>query len=460
MRKRERASLRKYGLLAWQHNLLNLVASGDYEVVLASAPRGSGKSLTCARLALEALTSGGALHEKRGKVLLVASSRTQASLVLEALVELDGADAISVSLTGAKGDDGASCRVLGSDSRRAQGLGGERLVIADEPASWLPSDGPRLWRALIGASGKREGRTLVAVGTRAPAGPGHWWPQLLEQRLPERWARIDLSAPDPGRWLDVLKANRFAAAHPTGAMCEVLKREFLQARDYPAARQQFIADRCNGYLAVPGARVLDDDELARVMSLPAPVGVDGDATQSVVGLDMGGGMSMTGLALFSPSARRIDLFAISPPGVTVPGAAPSRGAVAIPSEALALLPGTVGAVVADTYRSEEVAAAVAARGGRLVVRPAFRSGDVGAEIAALRMLVLDLGWAIGDGRALFRHGLTQSEIVDGRIRKVGDGLDDVVRAAMIGARYVVDQAARHEPQFHPIPHYAGMGLRP
>ena len=129
-------------------------------------------------------------------------------------------------------------------------------------------------------------------------------------------------------------------------------------------------------------------------------------------------------------------------------------------EALALLPGTVGAVVADTYRSEEVAAAVAARGGRLVVRPAFRSGDVGAEIAALRMLVLDLGWAIGAGRALFAHALTQAEIVDGRIRKADAGLDDVLRAAMIGARYVVDQAARHEPQFHPIPHYADTGLRP
>ena len=119
MRKRERASLRKYGLLAWQKKLLDLVASGEHEVVLASAPRGSGKSLTCARLVLEALTSGGALHEKSGKVLLVASSRTQASLVLEALVELDGADAISVSLTGAKGADGASCRVLGSDSQGA-----------------------------------------------------------------------------------------------------------------------------------------------------------------------------------------------------------------------------------------------------------------------------------------------------------------------------------------------------
>ena len=50
-------------------------------------------------------------------LLVAASSRTQASLVLEALVELDGADAISGrSLTGAKGADRATCRVLGSDS--------------------------------------------------------------------------------------------------------------------------------------------------------------------------------------------------------------------------------------------------------------------------------------------------------------------------------------------------------
>ena len=95
-----------------------------------------------------------------------------------------------------------------------------------------------------------------------------------------------------------------------------------------------------------------------------------------------------------------------------------------------------------------------------MVRPPFRSGDVGAEIAALRMLLLDLGWAIGDGRALFRHALTQAEIITGRIRKVGDGLDDVLRAAMIGARYVVDQASRHEPRFIPIAHYTDTSLRP
>ena len=460
IRKRERASLKKHGLLVWQHDMLTMCASGDYETVLASGPRGSGKSLTCARLVLEALVRGGKLHEPRGKVLLVAASRTQASLVLEALVQLPGADAISVSLAGARGDAGATCRVIGSDSRRAQGLGSERLVVADEPASWLPADGPRLWRALVGASGKRVGRTMIAVGTRAPAGPGHWWPQLLEQPLPAKWARTDLHAPDPGCWLDVLKANRYAAAHPAGPMFEVLRREFLQARDHPSARQQFVADRCNGYLAVPGARVLDDDELARVLARPAGARAV-DATQSVMGLDMGGNLSMTGIAVFSLAAKRIDLFAISPPGLTVPGAVPSRFVVPLPSEALEVLPvGAIGTVIADTFRSEEVAAAVTARGGRLVVRPPFRSGDVGAEIAALRMLLLDLGWAIGDGRALFRHALTQAEIADGRIRKAGDGQDDVLRAAMIGARYVVDQSARHEPQFHPIPHYVDTGLRP
>ena len=85
LRQRERASLTKvWTARVAARNVLDLVASGEHEVVLACAARGSGKSLTCARLVLEALTSGGALHEKRGKVLLVAaSSRTQASLVLE-----------------------------------------------------------------------------------------------------------------------------------------------------------------------------------------------------------------------------------------------------------------------------------------------------------------------------------------------------------------------------------------
>ena len=114
--------------------------------------------------------------------------------------------------------------MLGSDSRGARkGWAVNAWLLPTSRQAWLPSDGPRLWRALIGASGKRDKRTMIAVGTRAPAGPGHWWPQLLEQPLPAKWARIDLSAPDPGRWLDVLKVNRYAAAHPSGAMHEVLK---------------------------------------------------------------------------------------------------------------------------------------------------------------------------------------------------------------------------------------------
>ena len=251
----------------------------------------------------------------------------------------------------------------------------------------------------------------------------------------------------------MLKANRYAAAHPTGPMNETLKSRVSRRRAITRrSRQQFVADRCNGYLAVPGARVLDDDELARVLACPAG-DVAVDATQGVAGLDMGANLSMTGLALFSPTSRRIDLFAVAPPGLTVPGAVPSRGAVALPAEALALLPpGPVGHghrrhVPVRRSRGGSRGARRSARG----CDPPFRSGDVGAEIAALRMLVLDLGWAIGAGRALFAHALTQAEIVDGRIRKADAGLDDVLRAAMIGARYVVDQAVTPRAAVPPDP---------
>ena len=203
-----------------------MCASGDHEVLLASAPRGAGKSITCAKLVLESLVRGGRLHERHGKTLLVAASRPQAALVLEALVQLPGADAISVSLTGAKGDDGASCRVLGSDSRRAQGLGSERLVVADEPASWLPSDGPRLWRALIGrereaggADGGRgrhqgTGRTRALV---ADAVGVNELPPAVGACRPARGGPRTV-------WLECAsKVNLFAAAHPAGPMARGLE---------------------------------------------------------------------------------------------------------------------------------------------------------------------------------------------------------------------------------------------
>ena len=54
-------------------------------------------------------------------------------------------------------------------------------VLADEPASWKVNDGYLLHEALQGAIGKPGTKLKVwYAGTKAPAPPGHWWPELVD----------------------------------------------------------------------------------------------------------------------------------------------------------------------------------------------------------------------------------------------------------------------------------------
>ena len=44
------------------------------------------------------------------------------------------------------------------------------------------------------------------------------------------------------------------------------------------------------------------------------------------------------------------------------------------------------------------------------VVPRRRHNDIGEEVAALRQLLLDDGWALGDGRELFEAAVAAAEV--------------------------------------------------
>ena len=177
------------GLLPFQSSFVRAVCRQDNQVSLAglSTPRAQGKSWLAGYLVARSLTPGDPLHEDAVENILVAASRSQAAIVLEFtrtfLADEGGyrwrADGVEHLASRAR------VRIISSDSRRAMGLGANcRLAVCDEPGSWAPQSGRRLWDAVCGSIGKRR-MTVVAIGTIAPAptsGQASWWPSFVTVR--------------------------------------------------------------------------------------------------------------------------------------------------------------------------------------------------------------------------------------------------------------------------------------
>ena len=216
--KRDRASyMRQYrtrkvverdgdGLLGFQTSFVKAICRKEHPVSIAalSTPRGNGKSWLAGVLISRALTPNDPLHENDVENVLVAASRAQAGIVLDFTRNLladeegyrwriDGVEHLGSR---------ARVKVISSDSRRAMGLGANvRLVVCDEPGSWAPQSGRRLWEAVTGAIGKRR-MTVVAIGTLAPSaltGPASFWPSFVASGSGEG-RHISLLQADPEKW--------------------------------------------------------------------------------------------------------------------------------------------------------------------------------------------------------------------------------------------------------------------
>ena len=142
------------------------------------------------------------LYVEGAESVLVSASRPMATLTLEAarLVlgddpefrwRRDGVEHVKTR---------TRCRVLSSDSRRAYGLGASlNLAILDEPGSFQPTSGERLWQSLLGSLGKNASARILACGTIAPAAVGSWWQTFIEAGSgPGKHVQ-----PDPGKRKDL-----------------------------------------------------------------------------------------------------------------------------------------------------------------------------------------------------------------------------------------------------------------
>ena len=248
---RARDSIRETGLLPYQDAFLSAVTRRDNrpEIAALSVGRGNGKTFLAGTLLARALKpSDDQLYVEGAESILVSASRPMAELTLEAarLVlgddpefrwRRDGVEHVRTR---------TRCRVLSSDSRRAYGLGASlNIAVLDEPGSFAPTSGERLWQALLGSLGKNSMARILAVGTLAPGAIGGWWQKFVEGGSgPGKHVQLIQGNEKTWRsWEAVLAANPVCAISKT--MVRTLKREHDEALASDRAASAFLRYRMN-----------------------------------------------------------------------------------------------------------------------------------------------------------------------------------------------------------------------
>ena len=461
------------GLLPYQREFLAAVTRRDNPVELAalSVGRGNGKTFLCGEMLSRALKpSDDPLYVEGAESVLVSASRPMAALTLEAARKVLCDDpefrwrADGVIHVGTR----TRCRVLSSDSRRAYGLGSDlNLAVLDEPGSFMPTGGERLWQALLGSLGKNSTARILACGTLAPGPVGGWWEQFIE------------GGSGPGKHIQLIQGNEktwrswdaVLAANPVCAisksMVRTLKREHDEALQNDRAASAFLRYRMNiNAPEVTHAQpLITEQEWSRISSRPVPP-VEGTP---VIGCDLGGSRSWSAACSIWPSGR-IEAWALAPgqPSlldqerddqvadgsymelVKSGGLAVDAGR-AVPSVDLLLAriwAWEPSALVSDSYRAPELHKAVE---GRVRVIERARGGaEATSNVQALRSLLLDTASGVTEAsRALLGAAFAQTNLVIGndgvtKVTKLDQrrSRDDACAALLLAAG---EQARRPAP---------------
>ena len=434
------------GMLNYQREFLSAVTRRDNrpELAAVSVGRGNGKTYLCGEMLARALKpSDDPLYVEGAESVLVSASRPMAELTLEAarLVlgddpefrwRRDGVEHVKTR---------TRCRVLSSDGRRAFGLGAAlNLAVLDEPGSFAPTSGERLWRALLGSLGKNSSARILACGTIAPAAVGSWWQTFIE------------AGSGPGKHIQLIQGNEktwrnwdaVLAANPVCAisksMVRTLKREHDEALQNDRAASAFLRYRMNiNAPEVTHAQpLITEAEWGRVVSRPVPP-AEGKPT---IGIDLGGNRSWSAAAALWPNGR-VETWALAP---GQPDLAEQEREDQVPEGAYVALARSGGlgvaegqhvpgveqllariwswsplCIISDPYRSAELAQAV---GGRVRILERARGGaETTSNVMAIRSMLLDTASGVTPAsRDLLGAAFQQTNLVID-----GSGLTKVVK---------------------------------
>lgn len=302
----------KITLQAFQIEFLGALSKPGIRAAGLSLPRGNGKSTLSAYAVTEALRPGGIFHAPGRDTILVSGALEQTRIVfnmaramLEPTAQYRFKDSYArLEIAGPSGN----LRAISGSGRAAMGLGAkESLIVFDEPASCRPHEGGLLWQALRGALGKPGSNLrLLAIGTRAPAAPGHFWPAFLDN--PPSWASVYQLKADPEKWdqLDeIARVNPIMWDFPQSRA--TLLDELRDAKKDPAAEAYFRSYRLNQPETDSRVVLIQTRRWAAVTKRPLA-----ERTGSpILGVDLSGTSWSAAVAIW-PESMRCEAVAVSP----------------------------------------------------------------------------------------------------------------------------------------------------
>ena len=319
-----------FTVLPWQRDVVEAVAS--YRRIAFSIARANGKTTLVAALACSALRTGGALFRPRGEIILAASSFKQASIAFRHLLffmrpYLYGEDgkllpewrvadnhhvqSVSNRLTGVRLD------TIGSDARRSHGLA-PSLIICDEPAKWV-GGGEDLYIALKTGMGKQVDSKLLAIGTQSDD-QKHWFQRLLRTSGSKfTWARTYAAdKDDPDFDLKSIEKANPSYHHMTSVQAEI---EAAQEDALSGGTNLFSYRAMHLNTGTPETATREmiisvENWTAVVTDSPAP-----RQGPLAIGIDLGGGISMSAVAFYWPATGRLETYGAFPaePGLNERG---------------------------------------------------------------------------------------------------------------------------------------------
>ena len=467
-------------ILPFHERWIRRACAPGIEVAALSAPRGSAKSWCFGQLAALALRPSSPTWESGIETLMVSGSLEQSRIMLsfvrQALEDveddyrwLDSGQRLQVTHK----RTGTKLRVLSSSGKRALGLSQFSTIYADEPASYEARGGALMWDALRQSLGKRAGQRLLLIGTRAPAEPGSWWPELLDAGSGAGRHVEVLAAPpdDPwDKWTTAVKCNPLLRV--SESLRKTVLRERDEARKSPTMRRSYEAFRLNRMIDVSVEVLVELEAWRRVEAREVPP----REGRPIVGLDVGSERSWSGAWALWPNGRS-EAYALCP-GIPdldarerqdgIPRGLYRRlhqdGVLLVDEDLRVSRPAVLidhlfglgirpRAILCDRFMLGALQDAVA---GRCPVIPrTTRWSEATEDIASFRRLVADGPLSIvPEGRALATLALSQASVVSDdqgsvRIQKKrhGRSRDDVAVCAVLAAGALVRLLGREQHRY-------------
>lgn len=308
-------------VLDWERSFIKGLVG--HSIIALTIARGNGKTAFCGGLGVLGLL--GVLSRPRGHVVVVASSLDQGRICFDHIVAFIGEERLETERWNDKlrfrkvNHDkkiyledlktGCNLQVLGSDAKRAHGRA-PHLLLGDEPAKWVDAQGGKMFAALKTSLGKHMDSKFISLGTRPERGD-HWFAKLIDNPGEGEFVQAHFCIPgdDDDFSMDSIRKANPSIDHMPDLMKQ-LEVEMKSARMGGDDLNSWRALRLNmGTEEIQG--------LEKICTVEAWDAVcEGEwkkrAGPCFIGFDLGGGISMSCVAIYWPETYRLEVYGAFP----------------------------------------------------------------------------------------------------------------------------------------------------